>query len=823
MQRREPTSAPPEPPTSRPRPRQTRAPKASSTGARPDWLRLALESLEHFAEELPSRCDAAADDLHRELSVAFLQLAITAIEDGGAGGAIAGYRARVDASAQRAFGEIVGELRARHGDWSRAARRHDWLPELCFSVATLQRWLAWTEELAARATHGVDGPVRELGALHELLLEARLERLSHAARRVRKTGAWLELQAVLSWPREQRTRRAAGQLGLSKASADVLRADLTAAATPAAIERALAHLLELQGPPRSAQRWVLQPSLDRRRTGSHYTPWTLSSALVQQTLAPLLRQLPQPRSRALLALEICDPAMGAGAFLIAAADQLSKLLECAWRDEGHALASSSEAALAAARREIATCVLFGVDKNLVAAHLARAVLSLFAFGTGAHAADFEEHVRCGDALVGKIGTEAAGALASIPEPGVAEFDWPEAFPQVFRRAEPGFSAVLGNPPWVAYVGRAAQPLAPELAEYYAATSPAFRRYRTLHGLFVYRAATLLRPGGRLGLILPTSVADLEGYGATRAAHDGLCDVDAELPDWGDGAFRGVFQPSMALLSTRRRGTTARGESRVWPLENHDLTAPERCLLERLRRLPPFPPEHFGERGFQTLADDQTHLARVPSAPGSHWVPLLEGADIAEFSSQAPRLFADARALGGRLRPPSDWASVKIWIRQTARFPIAVLGNGTAFRNSILAGFASPPWPAEVLVCYLNSSLARWLHYSMHRDARQGMPQLKVGHLRALPALPGTSAATLAALARLGAALGAANCGISSGERAELDELIAVAFALSSEEQSYVARWAAQHPPPVSRRQRSSQASDPSTGGPSDILDVAALV
>src|SRR5690606_19370407 len=269
-----------------------------------------------------------------------------------------------------------------------------------------------------------------------------------------------------------------------------------------------------------------------------------------------------------------------------------------------------------------------------------------------------------DALLGALGSPCPPPPAGAG--GEGGLDWRAAFADVFHRGNPGFDAIVGNPPWVAYVGRAAQPLAPELAAYYLATSPAFRGYRTLHGLFVYRCSELLRAGARLVLVLPTSVAVLAGYAATRAAHDALCSVDAELPDWGDGAFDGVFQPCMALLSTRRapaepeapvaaaagvaRAPAAAGAApaRVWPLRNDALGALERRLLERLARLPRLPPEAFGERGFQTTEDDLAHLSRRPRARAPYVVALREGADIGEFRALPPQLFADPARFEGRL-------------------------------------------------------------------------------------------------------------------------------------------------------------------------------
>jgi hypothetical protein len=236
------------------------------------------------------------------------------------------------------------------------------------------------------------------------------------------------------------------------------------------------------------------------------------------------------------------------------------------------------------------------------------------------------------------------------------------------------------------------------------------------------------------------------------------------------------------------------------LSNDDLGATERQLLERLRRLPRLPSDLFGERGFQTTQDDQAYLRRSSQVCSPFRVALREGADLSEFSALSPQLFADPDPLIGRLRPPAEWRKVALLIRQTARFPIAACNDGAAFRNSILAGFASPDWPAPLLLCLLNSGLVRWLHYTMHRDARQGMPQLKVGHLRALPALPSDMPRAREALEQLGSKVAARNSGITATERAELEGLMADAFALDGAEREAVATWCLAHPPPVSRRE-----------------------
>ena len=135
------------------------------------------------------------------------------------------------------------------------------------------------------------------------------------------------------------------------------------------------------------------------------------------------------------------------------------------------------------------------------------------------------------------------------------------------------------------------------------------------------------------------------------------------------------------------------------------------------------------------------------------------------------------------------AGVDLLIRQTARHPIAAPAGGVAFRNSLLAGFASAEWPAGLLLALLNSAPVRWHHERRFRDARQGMPQVKVGHLRAIPAPPALDAVR-GELVALGDALAARNAGIAPAEQARLDDLAARAYALDGATRSMV--WADTH-------------------------------
>ncbi|HYF37474.1 MAG TPA: hypothetical protein VD994_19390 [Prosthecobacter sp.] len=82
------------------------------------------------------------------------------------------------------------------------------------------------------------------------------------------------------------------------------------------------------------------PGNDRRSSGTHYTPRSLTEPLVQHTLEPLVYMGPadgklqsewQLRTPAeLLALKVCDMAMGSGAFLVQTCRYLAERLVEAW-------------------------------------------------------------------------------------------------------------------------------------------------------------------------------------------------------------------------------------------------------------------------------------------------------------------------------------------------------------------------------------------------------------------------------------------------------------------------------------------------------------
>ncbi len=136
----------------------------------------------------------------------------------------------------------------------------------------------------------------------------------------------------------------------------------------------------------------------RKATGTFYTPRSVTEYLVRRTLAPLAEDA---EPEAILGLRVLDPAMGSGAFLVAACRYLASAYEAALLREGSVAGSDlSEAERAGFRRIVAQRCLFGVDLNPMSVQLARLSLWLTTLSGSRPLTFFDHHLRTGNSLVG---------------------------------------------------------------------------------------------------------------------------------------------------------------------------------------------------------------------------------------------------------------------------------------------------------------------------------------------------------------------------------------------------------------------------------------
>jgi hypothetical protein len=136
----------------------------------------------------------------------------------------------------------------------------------------------------------------------------------------------------------------------------------------------------------------------RKASGTFYTPRSLTACLVRQTLAPLVDR----RSAAdILNLRVLDPAMGSGAFLVAACRCLASAVEAALVRDGewHAPDVTAEDRIGL-RRDVAQRCLFGVDVNPTAVQLARLSLWLATLAGDKPLTFLDHRLVAGDSLAG---------------------------------------------------------------------------------------------------------------------------------------------------------------------------------------------------------------------------------------------------------------------------------------------------------------------------------------------------------------------------------------------------------------------------------------
>jgi hypothetical protein len=193
-----------------------------------------------------------------------------------------------------------------------------------------------------------------------------------------------------------------------------------------------------------------ESALERKQTGSYYTPESLVRFLNQKTIVQPLREIFEGKFRQrfsdlleqaneghdigtrrgaaqsaaslverfveeeVLHFKVCDPAMGSGHFLVDASNQMAGLVIALLAEvpdvEGMTVSVTSSSN--DWRRRITRHCLYGVDLNPLAVNLAKLSLWLNCFATHHRLTFLDHHLRCGNSLIGILSLKQ---LTIIPE------------------------------------------------------------------------------------------------------------------------------------------------------------------------------------------------------------------------------------------------------------------------------------------------------------------------------------------------------------------------------------------------------------------------
>jgi len=260
----------------------------------------------------------------------------------------------------------------------------------------------------------------------------------------------------------------------------------------------------------------------RKAGGVYYTPKYIVDYIVEQTVGKLLEgKRPGPRG-AVSKLRIVDPACGSGSFLIGAYEYLLDWHRDRYIEDGPErhkrelyLGPGGQWLLTTAeKRRILLNNIHGVDIDPQAVEVTKLSLLLKVLeGESGEALnrqlsmfheralpDLGNNIKCGNSLIGPdfYANQQTSFFDDEEHYRINVFDWNAEFPEVFDSKQPGFDAVVGNPPYRRELDYKS------LMDEIAATSFG-KKYRAprmdLWYYFLHRGLELLNPSGSLSFIV----------------------------------------------------------------------------------------------------------------------------------------------------------------------------------------------------------------------------------------------------------------------------------------------------------------------------------
>ena len=274
--------------------------------------------------------------------------------------------------------------------------------------------------------------VEQIGSVYETVMGFTVEvtaarSLAIRAGKNNHTPVFVNLEELSAAKGKDRIKFLKEEADRTQLSANVSRA-VEGAKNAAELAVALDPIVDERGSPKKHETPtgtpILQPTDERRRTGSHYTPRSLTEPIVRYALEPTFERLgTQATPQQILDLKVCDPAMGSGAFLVEACRALAVRLTDAWArhpDKKPTIPPDEDEELHA-RRLVAQRCLYGVDKNPLATDLAKLSLWLATLARD-HEFSFLDHaLKSGDSLVGLTQTQIAAAHWDTSKAGLPLF------------------------------------------------------------------------------------------------------------------------------------------------------------------------------------------------------------------------------------------------------------------------------------------------------------------------------------------------------------------------------------------------------------------
>lgn len=257
----------------------------------------------------------------------------------------------------------------------------------------------------------------------------------------------------------------------------------------------------------------------KKAGGVYYTPSYIVDYIVDNTVGKLVEgKTPKQVEK----LKILDPACGSGSFLLGAYQYLldwhlkyymdnetekwlAKKNPPMAETDGSDKTKGGYKLTGAERKRILLNNIYGVDIDTQAVEVTKLSLllkvlegerQLVLFHKERALPDLGENIKCGNSLIGTdfYKGQQMGLFDEEQQLKINAFDWEKEFQGIFSGKNPGFDAVIGNPPYGAHIDKTQ---ADYLKNKYTCTTNTLDTY----AIFIEQSSRLLNESGLFGMIV----------------------------------------------------------------------------------------------------------------------------------------------------------------------------------------------------------------------------------------------------------------------------------------------------------------------------------
>ena len=447
----------------------------------------------------------------------------------------------------------------------------------------------------------------------------------------------------------------------------------------------------------------------KKAGGVYYTPTFIVDYIVQHTVGKLVegktpREISGQRGQA--PVRVLDPACGSGSFLLGAYQFLLNWYRDRYLEAGpekhkreiYQVRQGDWRLTTLERKRILLAHIYGVDIDPQAVEVTKLSLLLKVLeGENADSIltqlkmfreralpDLSNNIQCGNSLIAPdfSRNHQMNFLDDEERYRINAFDWETGFPEVFSGENPGFHAVIGNPPYVTHQ------LSEREKDYFQRRYQDVMSGRTnLYALFIRKAADLLRHQGLFGFINPkTFLTDayfrsLRQVLAKKYAIKNIVNIRDRR-----STFQGVLQAVVILIMTRD-GSASRAKIEVievekaedlaqGPMQKCKVSWSEFCLGEKFDHLFILAPSPLVYSVIEKMRKQPVFLPELSAgaATGAIQWDLYKESFLPRPGKNAIRLFW-AENIQRYFLTESKRRSALQWLKADVNFPKSPLPDG----------------------------------------------------------------------------------------------------------------------------------------------------